>query len=153
MDEFSFINSIKPKEYHQSALIKGMGDDAAVFQPLTGSVVTAVDTFVEHVHFSRQTMKLFQAGYRALAANMSDLAAMGATPAFYLASVVVPDSLSIQDLYKIFSGMKDLANAYNMDLIGGDTVSGKVLTLSITVIGFVDDQQARYRHLARDGDV
>src|SRR5699024_10054590 len=83
------------------------------------------------VHFSQHTMTLFQVGYRALAANISDLAAMGASPAFYLASVVVPNSLSMPNLHKIFSGMNAIAQTYNMDLIGGDMVAGESLTLSI----------------------
>src|SRR5699024_10993219 len=105
MDEFSFIKSIKPKTWHQPTLVKGKGDDAAVLRHMTKNVVTAVDTFVENVHFSLHTMTLFQVGYRALAAHISDLAAMGASPAFYLASVVVPNSLSMTNLHKIFSGM------------------------------------------------
>ncbi|HLR08967.1 MAG TPA: thiamine-phosphate kinase [Bacillota bacterium] len=153
MDEFSFIKSIKPKTWHQPTLVKGIGDDAAVFRHMTKNVVTAVDTFVENVHFSQHTMTLFQVGYRALAANISDLAAMGASPAFYLASVVVPNSLSMPNLHKIFSGMNAIAQTYNMDLIGGDMVAGESLTLSITVIGFVDEEKARYRNMARDGDI
>src|SRR5690625_6909370 len=77
MDEFSFINSIKPSTYRQSSMIKGIGDDAAVIRESAEDIVTAVDVFVENVHFSRETMNPFHIGYRALAANLSDMAAMG----------------------------------------------------------------------------
>src|SRR5699024_10384081 len=145
MDEFSFIDSIKQYTYKQSSLKKGIGDDAAVFRQPSEDIVTAVDTFVEGVHFSRKTMDSFHVGYRALAANISDLAAMGAAPAFYLVSIVIPKTWPIEEIEQIFFGMKDLAGIYKLDLVGGDTVSGKELTISITVIGYVDRNKARYR--------
>jgi len=152
MDEFSFIDMIKQNVYKQSSLIKGIGDDAAVFRS-PFDIVTAVDTFVENVHFSRQTMAPFHVGYRALAANISDLAAMGAIPAFYLVSIVIPSKWEQGELLEIFSGMKRLADYYKMDLIGGDTVSGNELTLSITVIGYAQKNKARYRTSAQPGDI
>lgn len=152
MDEFSFINLIRPHTYRQSTVVKGIGDDAAVFRQSVDDVVTAVDVFVEGVHFSRSTMTPYHVGYRALAANLSDLAAMGANPVFYLVSIVVPNHWDDMELEQIFNGMKDLANVYQIDLIGGDTVSGKELVLSITVIGYVHRTKARLRSDAREGD-
>jgi thiamine-monophosphate kinase len=153
MDEFSFIESIKQKSYKQPSLIKGIGDDAAVFRETQKDIVTAVDTFVEDIHFSKQTMQAYHVGYRSLAANLSDMAAMGAEPAYYLVSIVIPEHWSMEELSDIFKGMKTLASNYNIDLIGGDTVSGEKLVISITVIGFVDENQVRYRHDAKAGDV
>lgn len=153
VDEFSFIESIKQHTYNQSSLIKGIGDDAAVFSSLSQNIVSAVDTFVEGVHFSKETMSLFHVGYRALAANISDLAAMGATPAFYLVSIVIPKGWSQEELLQIFNGMRHLARAYKMDLIGGDTVSGKEMCISVTVIGFTMKGKARYRSTAESGDI
>ncbi|GAQ19159.1 thiamine-monophosphate kinase [Oceanobacillus picturae] len=151
MNEFSFINSIKQISYKQPSLVKGIGDDAAVFRS-EKDIVTAVDTFVEGIHFSRETMSPFQTGYRALAANISDLAAMGARPAFYLVSVVIPKTWTLKEVEEIFSGMKELARYDHMDLIGGDTVSGSELSISITVIGLVEKGMARFRHTAQPGD-
>ena len=153
MDEFSFINLIKQDYYTQSTLIKGVGDDGAVFRQSSKDIVTAMDTFVEDIHFSRKTMRPFYIGYRALAANISDLAAMGASPAFYLVSIIIPKSWSEDELLQIFTGMKTLAKTFNMDLIGGDTVSGQQLSISITVIGYVQRGKARYRSSAQDGDI
>lgn len=153
MDEFSFIDSIKQTFYKQSTLKKGIGDDAAVFRTSSEDVVTAVDTFVEHVHFTRETMEPYHIGYRALAANLSDLAAMGAKPAFYLVSIVIPKTWAPDELEQIFAGMKDLASPYQMDLIGGDTVSGSELVISITVIGYTEKDNARYRSSAVSGDI
>lgn len=153
MDEFSFIDSIKQQFYRQSTLIKGIGDDAAVFRQSTQDIVTAVDTFVEDVHFTKNTMEAFHVGYRALSANISDLAAMGASPAFYLVSIVIPESWTERELVQIFSGMEKLASLFKMDLIGGDTVSGNELTLSVTVIGYAEKGKARYRNAACLGDI
>lgn len=153
MDEFSFIDSIKQHTYNQSSLVKGIGDDAAVFRQTSQDIVTAVDTFVEGIHFTRQTMPPFYIGYRALAANASDLAAMGAKPAFYLVAITVPKYWTDQELADVFSGMKELAKSYHMDLIGGDTVSGDKLSLSVTIIGYVERGRARLRNHAKEGDI
>ncbi|MEQ6378712.1 thiamine-phosphate kinase [Bacillaceae bacterium S4-13-58] len=154
MDEFSFIQSITPKWYHQSSLLKGIGDDAAVFKSLSGqNIVQAVDTMVEEVHFSKRTMSPSDIGYRSLAANISDLAAMGSIPAYFLVSIVIPDHWEENELQELYMGMKELADLYQMDLIGGDTVSGKQLVLTITVIGFVPEGFQRYRSSAQPGDV
>lgn len=152
MDEFTFINSIKQSYYRQSSVIKGIGDDAAVFRAPHNDLVTAVDTFVEGVHFTKATMSPEQIGYRVLAANLSDMAAMAATPIYYLISVVIPSHWNAA-LRDIFTGMKRLAHAYRMDLIGGDTVSGDQLTISVTVIGKISKGRPRYRSDAREGDV
>ncbi|SFE47290.1 thiamine-phosphate kinase [Lentibacillus persicus] len=153
MDEFEFIDAIKQNSYKQPSIIKGVGDDAAVFRQTTRDIVTAIDTFVEDVHFSRSTMHPSHIGYRALAANISDLSAMGAVPAFYLVSIVIPGSWSNEELTEVYQGMAELAADYRMDLIGGDTVSGNELTISITVVGYVNREKARYRSTAENNDI
>lgn len=153
MDEFSFIQSIKQHSYKQSSLIKGVGDDAAVFRQSFEDIVVAVDTFVENVHFSKETMESYHIGHRILAANISDIAAMGATPAFYLVSIVLPKDSSTAEREEVFKGMRSLANEYRMDLIGGDTVSGQEMSISVTVIGYVPQKKARYRSDARIDDI
>lgn len=152
MDEFTFIDSIKQNVYKQPTIVKGIGDDGAVFRQTTKDIVTALDTFVEGIHFTRETITPYQLGYRVLATNLSDLAAMGALPAFYLVSITIPKTWNEKELHEIYNGMNDLASFYQMDLIGGDTVSGNTLTISITVIGFVEKEKARYRNLAEPND-
>lgn len=153
MDEFSFIDSIKQRSYRQSSIIKGVGDDAAVFRQSSEDIVVAVDTFVEHVHFSKETMEPFHIGHRVLAANISDIAAMGARPAFYLVSIVIPKHSDEQAMNEVFTGMRSLADRYKMDLIGGDTVSGEEMSISVTVIGYVPRGKARYRSDAKHDDI
>lgn len=153
MDEFDFIEEIKQKTYHQSGLMKGVGDDAAVFRQTSNDIVTAVDMFVEGVHFSNATMDAYHIGYKVLAVNVSDVAAMGATPRYYMVSIACPDSYSDPFYKQIYHGMRDFASTYKMDLIGGDTVSGKELAISVTVIGTVPAGKARYRNQARPNDI
>lgn len=153
MDEFTLINKVKQTTYRQPGLIKGIGDDAAVFREQHEKIVTAVDTFVEGVHFTKNTLQAWHLGYRLLAANISDVAAMGAFPKYYLVSIVFPEDESLFRIHDIYKGMKHLASKYNMDLIGGDTVQGKQLSLSLTIIGTVPIGKARYRHTAKQGDV
>lgn len=153
MDEFAFIKQIKQATYKQSSLIKGVGDDAAIFRTHGSDVVTAVDTFVDGVHFTTHTSSFVQIGYKALSANISDMAAMGAEPKFYLVSIVIPPSLREGSLTEIYDGMKQIATKYHIDLIGGDTVSGEELVVSITIIGYVASNKARLRSDAKSDDI
>src|SRR5690625_7076589 len=72
MEEFSLIQALKQSYYTNSSLIRGVGDDAAVFRQSSEDIVTAVDKFVENIQFSIITMSSFNIGYRSLAANISD---------------------------------------------------------------------------------
>lgn len=153
MDEFSLINQIQQSSYKRDELVRGIGDDAAVFRITQKNTVVAVDTFVEGVHFTKETLEPWQIGYRLLAVNLSDMAAMGATPLFYLVSLIIPSDIASTYVVEIFSGMKVLAQEYGIDLIGGDTVSGSEFVLSLTIIGSVPEEKARYRSDARDGDI
>ena len=154
MDEFKLINKIKQTYYRNASLIKGIGDDAAVFKQTNQSILTAVDTFVENIHFIKdKTMSTKQLGYRCLAVNISDLAAMGAVPRFYLVSVVIPPNWEELDVLSVFDGLSQLAKKHQMDLIGGDTVSGDTFVLSVTVIGYADEEKVRYRSDAKVDDI
>src|SRR5699024_1518880 len=105
MDEFEFIEHIRQKTYHHSSLLRGIGDDAAVFQLNHEATVTAVDTLVENIKFIKDSMSPSDIGYRALAVYFSDLAALGAVPMFYLASIVVSDSWLSDEIKDILSGL------------------------------------------------
>lgn len=153
MDEFSYIDKWKQKTYRNPTTYKGIGDDAAVSAFPNEQVVTAVDTFVDGVHFTKQTMSAYAIGYRSLSASISDIIAMGANPTSYLVSIVIPLDWHNEQLQSIYEGMDDLAGRYNIDLIGGDTTSGKEFVLSITVLGTERAEQIRYRHDAVAGDL
>lgn len=153
MKEFDFIRAIQPSNLRQAHVIKGIGDDAAILRTPYQDTILTVDTMVENIHFSHQTVTPFHIGWRALAANISDIAAMGGYPIAYLVSITVSDKWTENELMEIYNGMDLLASNYGMDLIGGDTVVGQELSISITVVGTVDKDRARYRSHARDGDI
>lgn len=154
-DEFAFIRSIIPKTTYQQSLIQGIGDDAALFlNDERYETVVAVDTLVEGVHFKKSTLSSFDLGYKALAVNLSDLAAMGALPLYYLVSIAIPRTRwSEIELSDLFKGMNELAKTFQVDLIGGDTVStSSALVVSVTAIGKVERNRHLLRSQARPGD-
>lgn len=154
-DEFSFINSITPKKHNQLHLVTGIGDDAALYSGNNDvEEIVCMDTMIEEVHFTRQTMKPFHIGYKALASNISDIAAMGGVPNFYLVSIAIPRHWSDLELLEIYKGMEALADCYEMDLIGGDTVSSKhSLVITVTVLGRVQKGRHLLRKNAKANDV
>ncbi|WP_246117060.1 thiamine-phosphate kinase [Shouchella miscanthi] len=154
-DEFSFIKSITPTNRFQQQLTIGIGDDAAVYKTSADTEqVVCVDAMVEGIHFRKDTLSPFQIGRKALAINISDLAAMGANPMYYLVTIAIPKTWTDHELQDIYAGMNELAERYKMDLIGGDTVSSKdQLVLSVTAIGIVQEGKALKRSSAKPGDV
>lgn len=129
----------------------GVGDDAAILLPPVGQLlVVALDTLVEGVHFPRGTAA-FDIGWKALAVNLSDLAAMGASPAWALLGLTLPtgDAGFVEGFAE---GFGKLARPHRLALVGGDTTSGP-LAISVTVHGFVPPGKALLRSGARVGDV
>ena len=129
----------------------GIGDDAAVLAvPQGQELVVAIDTLVDGVHFPRGTAPA-DIGWKALAVNLSDLAAMGATPAWALLALTLPDAdpLFVDGFAEGFSR---LAQPHRLALVGGDTTRGP-LSISVAVHGFVPPGQALTRAGARVGDL
>ncbi|MFP7294986.1 thiamine-phosphate kinase [Bacillus safensis] len=155
MDEFDLIRRITPKDTYQRSLIMGIGDDASVYQPHSHcEEVVCVDTMVEHVHFRFDFSTPFEVGFKALAVNVSDIAAMGGTPKYYLVSIAIPPHGDETIVTELYEGMKALADSYYMDLIGGDTVATRSdFVITVTVIGEVSKGKACYRHSAQTGDI
>lgn len=154
-DEFEWIQQHTPAHSHQKRLEEGIGDDAAVYRASSFfDEVVCVDTMIEGIHFKKETMAPYDIGYKALAANISDLAAMGAEPSFYIVSIAIPPHWEDKELSGLYKGMAALGDRFSMDLIGGDTVSSAhELMVSITVIGRVETGRRLLRRNAAAGDV
>ena len=149
--EFDIIQHYFSRKNTENASVQlGIGDDAAITSIPSGmEQVIAVDTLVENVHFSKDTPAELIA-YKALAVNISDLAAMGATPAWFTLALTLP-GVSETWLDSFSKGLFELADKYNMPLVGGDTTRGP-LTVSIQVAGFVPTGKSLLRSGARPGD-
>ena len=107
-----------------------IGDDAAVI----GDTLYSMDAFFEDVHFKREWMTLAQIGRKAMLINLSDAIAMNARPQYALVTVSLPPDLSNTDIDALTQSMETTAKAYGCEIIGGDTVGGEKLNLSITII-------------------
>jgi thiamine-monophosphate kinase len=135
-------------------LLVGIGDDAAVVEPERNRVeVLTVDAIVEGVHFDRAFTPPEAIGHRALAVNLSDLAAMGASPRLALLSMALPPSLPLDDYDGIANGIAQLAAAHRLHVVGGNlTKSPGPLAIDVTLVGTVKRRQALRRSGARAGD-
>lgn len=129
----------------------GVGDDAAVVDlPPGQQLVVAMDTLIEGTHFPQDTSPA-DIAYKSLAVNLSDLAAMGATPAWFLMSLSL-DSDDPQWLSGFAGSLKETAEEYGLQLIGGDTCRGK-LAISIQIAGHLPNDQFVTRQGAKPGDI
>jgi thiamine-monophosphate kinase len=135
-------------------LLVGIGDDAAVVEPERNRCeVLSVDAIVEGIHFDRAFVPADAIGYRALAVNLSDLAAMGAAPRLALLSMALPPDLALADFDGMVGGFARLASAHRIQVVGGNlTRSPGPLMIDVTVAGSVKRRQALTRSGARAGD-
>ena len=132
----------------------GAGDDAAIVEPARNAAdVLTTDAIVEGVHFDRALMSPREIGHRALAVNLSDIAAMGATPRVALVSMGLPEDLALDDFDALFDGLAGLAAVHATAIVGGNlTRSPGPLFVGVTVLGCVRPRRALLRQGARAGD-
>jgi thiamine-monophosphate kinase len=157
MKEFQLIRQIQretavsfsPDSDHGVRL--GIGDDAAVLEiPAGQHLVAATDTLNAGVHFPVDT-SAFDIAYKCLAVNLSDLAAMGATPRWALLSLSLPQANAAW-IQSFAAGFKSLAQAHGVSLVGGDTTSGP-LSVSLTALGYIEPGKQLTRSGAKPGDL
>lgn len=132
----------------------GIGDDAAAWQPSRShrSVITT-DMLVEGVHFSQATMSLRDAGWRAMAANASDLAAMGARPVLATVALGVPANIDVDAIAELYRGLVASSHEVRFAIVGGDLSRSDAITIAITAVGEVRASNLKTRTGARLGDV
>ncbi|MEH2141361.1 thiamine-phosphate kinase [Nostoc sp.] len=130
-----------------------IGDDAAVLVTAPEqSLVVTTDMLVDGVHFSNVTTSPEDAGWRAAAANLSDLAAMGASPLGITVGLGLPGEVSVSWVERLYQGMTECLQKYNTPIVGGDVVRSPVITLAITAFGQVNSSQIIRRSTAVVGD-
>jgi thiamine-monophosphate kinase len=130
-----------------------IGDDGAIVHPPAGcELVVTTDVLVDGVHFSDRTTTAFDVGWRAVAANLSDLAAMGATPLGITVGLSLPPTLPIVWLEGLYRGMQACLERYGTGIIGGDLTRSSVATVAITALGSVGADRIITRANARVDD-
>jgi len=155
LGEFGFLDRLKRSlPPGGPELIRGVGDDCAVFTVPEGEkLLWTVDTLVEGVHFRTDFTGMHDLGWKSLAVNLSDVAAMGGRPLHALLSLGVPEGVDLPQVDAFFEGLAALAREHSVSLVGGDTVrspSGLLITLS--VIGATEGGRFLARDGARPGD-
>lgn len=117
-----------------------IGDDGA----LVGKFVYSADAFFEDVHFKKNWLTHYQIAVKAMLVNLSDAIAMNAIPKYALITIAMPKSISKIQISELTEGFKDIATKYNIEIIGGDTISNKKLDISITIISYTKKPLTRY---------
>jgi thiamine-monophosphate kinase len=158
----SELSSLQVQDIGEQGLLKRLqrfcppeiiGDDAAVLVTAPEqSLVVTTDLLVDGVHFSNVTTSPEDAGWRAAAANLSDLAAMGASPLGITVGLGLPGQVSVSWVERLYQGMTECLQKYNTPIVGGDIVRSPVTTLAITAFGQVNPSQIIRRSTAQVGD-
>ncbi len=151
--EFDFIDWVRQQSVGRDEIVLGIGDDAAILsQSPDREWVSAVDVITEGVHFTSETSPKL-VGRKALAINLSDIAAMAATPVATFIGIVLPKTRGRKYVENLYGGLLDLAKEYDICIAGGDTNSWDgPLVISVTVMGTVPNGQAILRSGAKSGD-
>ena len=155
LGEFGLIDhltqGIKPQN---TSTQKGIGDDAAVLSYPNKQVLVTTDLLLEGVHFDLTYTPLKHLGYKAAVVNFSDIFAMNGTPRQITVSLGISKRFSVEDMEKLYAGIRLACEDYGVDIVGGDTTSSLTgLTISITCIGEADKDQIVYRNGAKETDL
>lgn len=156
LGEFGLIDRLSQgvKRRQHPETIKGIGDDAAVFDIGNKYMIVSSDMLLESIHFDLSYMPLQHLGYKSIAINVSDLAAMNGIPKQVTVNLGLSNRFSVEAVELIYEGIHAACEEYNVDLVGGDTTSSASgLVISVTAIGEVEKNSITYRGTANDGDI
>jgi thiamine-monophosphate kinase len=134
--EFGLINQIRrwmtPSD---PALLQGIGDDVAVIEMRGKVLLVTTDILIEGIHFDRAWIDPYRLGKKALMVNLSDIAAMGGVPKYFLISLGLPKNLSLSFISLFYRGLKEGTKRFQVDLIGGDTSLSQKIVINICLLG------------------
>ena len=161
MGEFGLIDLInrmanasrdnKVMSWHQ--LLVGIGDDAAAWQGEGAVQLATIDSFIQDVHFPSGLASWEELGWKALAVNLSDIAAMGGLPRYALVSLALPDNTEVSDVTALYSGMLELAGQFGVGIVGGDISRAPLVAITIAVFGSSPKKKILSRFSAKPGDM
>jgi thiamine-monophosphate kinase len=151
LGEFGLIDRLRRAAVTNRGVRLGIGDDAAWVGTRTGSCLLTSDLLIEGIHFDLKWTSLYDLGYKTLAVNLSDIAAMGGKPAYLLLSLGIPSTLDSDDVQEFYQGIRPLASENSVALVGGDISIAKSLFISVCLIGLAQGRPVT-RAGARVGD-
>ena len=132
-------------------LLVDTGDDTAAWQTGAATELFTTDTVVEGIHFTRATTPWRDLGWKSIASNVSDIAAMGGLPTYALITLGLPGETEVEDIKELYRGMLEIGNRYGVAIIGGDMVASPVVFITVSLTG-VHPGQPMLRSTARPGD-
>jgi thiamine-monophosphate kinase len=153
LGEFGLIAEVTRGRVQPASTVLGPGDDAAVVATPDGRVVATTDVLVAGVHFRLDWSTPEQVGRKAAAANLADVAAMGAVPTALLVGLAAPADTPVETVAGLADGLWAEAAVVGAGLVGGDVVTSATLTLAITALGSLEGRAPVTRSGARPGDV
>ena len=154
--EFGFINKIsRGCLIRPDNIVRAIGDDAAAFTVASDQVsLITTDLLVERIHFIRKTISGFDLGYKSLAVNLSDIAAMGGEAREAFVSIGIPLKCPLEYLEAVYDGMKHLAAKFHVNILGGDTTRSETdLIINVVVHGTAAKEKLLCRDAAEPGDI
>ncbi len=155
LGEFGLIDRIsRHVTLKQHSTIKGIGDDAAVLDIGNEYLLVSTDMLVEGIHFDLSYMPIQHLGYKAVAVNVSDIAAMNGKAEQITVSLALSNRFSVEAVDELYKGIQSACTNYGIDLVGGDTTSSvSGIIISVTVIGRVQRDKVVYRSGAQANDI
>jgi len=155
--EFGFIDAVKENTiFNPTSVVLGIGDDGAVYKTTLGwQQITVIDTMVEGFHFIiGKTATWYDVGYKAVASNLSDIAAMGGIPTQLVLSTALAPTMDVKDAKELYRGVKDICKHYGVNILGGDTVtSNQGAVITVSAFGEIEAGKAICRSGAKPGDI
>ena len=151
--EFGLIRRIRGwMASSDPSVVQGIGDDVAVMRMGSKALLATTDMLVEGIHFQRSWIDPYHLGKKALMVNLSDIAAMGGIPRYFLISLGLPKNLPLSFVSRLYRGIRDGAKQYRVDLVGGDTTLSHKIVLNICLLGEGNPGRILLRSGAKAGD-
>jgi thiamine-monophosphate kinase len=146
-------NEIKDPEHASwQRVLLGIGDDTAAWRSTEETQLATTDTLVQNVHFDLKDVSWEELGWKALAINLSDIAAMGGVPQYALVSLAVPGELEVENITRLYQAMAYLAREFGVAIVGGNIAVAPNLVITVTLLGSARDEKILKRSSAMPGD-
>lgn len=155
LGEFGLIHHLTHNHHiRNTSTLKGIGDDAAVLDYGSKKILVSTDMLIQGIHFDLTYTPLKHLGYKAVAANVSDICAMNGIPRQIVVSLALSNRFSVEGVEELYSGIYSACERYGIDLVGGDTTSSKTgLCISITILGEAEEKDIVYRNTAAENQL